>query len=173
MKNMYVSKTMDSPVGRLTLVANQKGRLTAIQWEDDDPNRVNPANIIEDEHDQILLNAEKQLKEYFEGEREIFSLDLDFNGTEFQKKVWNALLTIPFGETRSYGEIARQIGNPQSVRAVGAANGKNPIPIVVPCHRVIGSSGKLVGFGGGIENKALLLDLEKAKAGKQKQISLF
>lgn len=173
MKNIYVSKTMDSPVGRLTLVANLKRKLTAILWENDDPNRVKTENMVMDDHDQVLLKAEQQLKEYFNGERQIFSLDLDINGTEFQKKVWNALLTIPFGETRSYGDIAKQIGNPASVRAVGAANGKNPISIVVPCHRVIGSSGKLVGFGGGLENKALLLNLEKVKTGKQKQISLF
>lgn len=173
MKNNYTTKTIDSPVGRLTLIANQKRKLSAILWENDDPNLVKPENMTEDNYDQVLLEAEQQLKEYFEGERQIFSFDLDFNGTEFQKKVWNALLTIPFGETRSYGDIARQIGNPKSVRAVGAANGKNPISIVIPCHRVIGSTGKLVGFGGGIENKALLLDLEKAKTVKPKQISLF
>jgi methylated-DNA-[protein]-cysteine S-methyltransferase len=173
MKNNYVSKTMDSPVGKLTLVVNQKRKLTAIQWEKDDPDCEKPDNMTEDNNDLVLLNTEQQLREYFQGERQLFSLDLDFNGTEFQKSVWNALLTIPFGETRSYGDIARQIGNPKSVRAVGAANGKNPIPIVVPCHRVIGSSGKLVGFGGGMENKALLLNLEKTKTGKQTQISLF
>jgi len=164
---------MDSPVGTLTLVANQKRTLTAIRWDREDTNLEKPENITEDEHNPVLLKAEQQLREYFEGQRQIFSLDLDFDGTEFQKKVWNALLTIPFGETRSYGDIARQIGNPKSVRAVGAANGKNPIPIIVPCHRVIGSSGKLVGLGGGMENKALLLNLEKTKTGRQKQISLF
>ena len=173
MKNNYSTKTMDSPVGRLTLIANQKRRLTAIQWEKDDPNFERPELMTEVEYDPVLLKTEQQLREYFSGERQIFSLDLDFNGTEFQKMVWNALLTIPFGETRSYGDIAKQIGNPKSVRAVGAANGKNPIPIVVPCHRVIGSSGKLVGFGGGMGNKALLLNLEKTKTGRQKQISLF
>jgi methylated-DNA-[protein]-cysteine S-methyltransferase len=173
MKNHYATKTIDSPVGTLTLVASQQGRLTAISWENDDWNRMASDNMEEDNNNQVLLETERQLKEYFEGERQIFSLDLDFNGTEFQNMVWNALLSIPFGETRSYGDIARQIGNPNSVRAVGAANGKNPIPIVVPCHRVIGTSGKLVGFGGGLENKALLLSLEKVKTGKQKQISLF
>ena len=127
----------------------------------------------EDDDDPVLLKAEQQLREYFNRERKEFYLDLDFNGTAFQKKVWNALLTIPFGETRTYGEIAKQIGSPKSSRAVGAASGKNPISIVAPCHRVIGASGKLVGFGGGLENKALLLDLEKKTAGKQRQISLF
>ena len=173
MKNNYVSKTIDTPVGRLTLVANHKKKLTAIRWQKDDPNGENPEHLAEDDQDPVLLKTEQQLREYFEGERQIFSVDLEFIGTEFQKKVWNALLTIPFGETRSYGDIARQIGNSKSVRAVGAANGKNPISIVIPCHRVIGSSGKLVGFGGGMENKALLLNLEKEKTGRQKQTSLF
>jgi methylated-DNA-[protein]-cysteine S-methyltransferase len=172
MEQNYVSKTMESPVGRMILVASQKG-LTGILWEKDDPNRVQTENILQDNHDPVLMKAENQLKEYFNRERKIFTLDLDFKGTEFQKKVWNALLTIPYGETRTYGEIARQIGNPNSSRAVGAASGKNPISIVAPCHRVIGSSGKLVGFGGGLENKALLLDLEKTVSGKQRQISLF
>jgi methylated-DNA-[protein]-cysteine S-methyltransferase len=156
----------------MTLVAGQKG-LTAIVWEKDDPNDVQPGDIVRDDHHPVLLKAENQLKEYFNRERKIFSLDLDFNGTEFQKRVWNALLTIPYGETRTYGEIARQIGSSKSSRAVGAASGKNPISIVAPCHRVIGASGKLVGFGGGLENKALLLNLEKATTGKQRQISLF
>ena len=172
MKQNYVSKTMESPVGRMTLVASQRG-LAAVLWEKEDPNHELPENIVLDDNDPVLLEAENQLKEYFNRERTIFTLDLDFTGTEFQKKVWNALLTIPYGETRSYGEIARQIGSPNSSRAVGAASGKNPISIVAPCHRVIGSSGKLVGFGGGLENKALLLDLERSVSGKQTQISLF
>ena len=172
MKQHYVSKTIESPVGRMTLMASRKG-LTAIAWEKDDSNREQPDNIVQDDHDPVLLKAENQLKEYFNRERQVFSLDLDFNGTEFQKKVWNALLTIPYGETRTYGEIARQIGSPKSSRAVGAASGKNPISIIAPCHRVIGASGKLVGFGGGLENKALLLNLEKTTTGKQRQISLF
>ena len=172
MKQDYVSKTIESPVGRMTLVASQKG-LTGILWEKDDSIHVQPENIIQDDQDPVLLRAELQLKEYFNKERQVFSLDLDFNGTEFQKKVWNALLTIPYGETRTYGEIARQIGSPKSSRAVGAASGKNPISIVAPCHRVIGATGKLVGFGGGLENKALLLNLEKTATGKQRQISLF
>jgi methylated-DNA-[protein]-cysteine S-methyltransferase len=101
MKNNYIIKTMDSPVGTLTLVANQKRTLTAIRWDREDTNLEKPENITEDEHNPVLLKAEQQLREYFEGQRQIFSLDLDFDGTEFQKKVWNALLTIPFGETRS------------------------------------------------------------------------
>ena len=104
-----------------------------------------------------------KVNEYFEGQRQVFDLPLDFEGTEFQQKVWQALLTIPFGETRSYKQIAEQIGNVKAVRAVGAANGKNPISIITPCHRVVGANGKLVGFAGGLENKDVLLQLEQPK----------
>lgn len=151
---------MDSPVGRIRLVVSDKG-LSAILWENDDPRRVPLENVAEDENHPVLLETEQQLTEYFAGKRKAFSLNLDFNGTDFQKKVWQALLTIPCGETRTYGQIAEQIGNPKAVRAVGAANGKNPISIIAPCHRVLGSSGKLTGFAGGLENKAFLLNLEK------------
>ena len=99
----------------------------------------------------------RQLRLYFAGDLRMFDLPLELIGTEFQKQVWSALVTIPYGETRSYTEIAEQIGAPRAVRAVGAANGRNPIPIIVPCHRVIGASGSLVGFGGGLEWKRLLL----------------
>jgi methylated-DNA-[protein]-cysteine S-methyltransferase len=160
MKNNYVSKRINSPVGRIKLVAGEKG-LAAILWENDNPDRVRLGVITEDDHHPILLKAEQQLAEYFDGKRRVFSLDLDFNGTDFQKNVWKALLTIPCGETRTYGEIAKQIGSPKASRAVGAANGKNPIPIIAPCHRVIGASGKLVGFAGGLESKARLLELER------------
>ena len=153
-------KMMSSPVGQLKLVASEKG-LAAILWENDEEERVTIGrDAIEDEAHPLLLETERQLNDFFAGKRTSFSLPLDFTGTEFQKKVWNALLTIPFGETRSYAQIARQIGNDDAVRAVGAANGKNPISIVAPCHRVIGASGKLTGFAGGLENKAFLLDLE-------------
>ena len=107
-----------------------------------------------------MLETEQQLNDYFAGKRKSFSVSLDFKGTEFQKKVWDALLTIPFGETRTYGQIAQQINHPKAVRAVGAANGKNPISIIAPCHRVIGSTGKLTGFAGGLEVKSYLLVLE-------------
>ena len=102
------------------------------------------------------------MNEYFAGNRTGFELDLDFVGTDFQKKVWRALLKIPFGQTRSYGQIARQIGKPKAVRAVGAANGRNPIGIIAPCHRVIGASGALTGFAGGLDAKRRLLALESA-----------
>jgi len=155
----YFYKTMPSPVGLLTLVANDHG-LAAVLWENDDPKRVRLSPMDEDSKHPVLLEAERQLQDYFAGKRKTFSLKLDFTGTEFQKKVWAALLTIPFGETRSYAQIAEQIGNPNAVRAVGAANGKNPISIIAPCHRVIGSNGKLTGFAGGMEAKAFLLKLE-------------
>jgi methylated-DNA-[protein]-cysteine S-methyltransferase len=158
----YVFKTMSSPVGLLRLVASDGG-LAAILWEKNDPDRVHFHGAFEDGAHPVLLEAERQLGEYFEGTRSTFDLTLDFVGTEFQKKVWRALLTIPFGETRSYGQIAAQVGSPGAARAVGAANGKNPISIVAPCHRVVGSTGELTGFGGGLPAKATLLALESAQ----------
>jgi O-6-methylguanine DNA methyltransferase len=155
----YFYKTVKSPVGELKLVASDKG-LAAILWEHDSPRRVRLAPATEDKKHPVLLETERQLKDYFSGKRKRFSLKLDFNGTEFQKKVWAGLLTIPFGETRSYARIAKQIKNPKAVRAVGAAIGKNPISIIAPCHRVIGSTGKLTGFAGGLKAKARLLALE-------------
>jgi methylated-DNA-[protein]-cysteine S-methyltransferase len=120
-------------------------------------------NIVgEDAGHPLLVEAERQLGEYFAGTRSRFDLKLDFNGTDFQKLVWNALLTIPFGQTRSYRQIARQIGRPAAVRAVGAANGRNPISIIAPCHRVIGANGALTGFAGGLQVKERLLALEAA-----------
>ena len=153
-------KEIDSSVGLLKLVAHDQA-LVAVLWENENLDRVRMATLIEDEHHPILLKTEKQLTEYFNHQRTVFDLALDFQGTDFQKKVWQALLTIPFGETRSYKQIAEQIGNVKAVRAVGAANGKNPISIIAPCHRVVGANGKLVGFAGGLENKEILLKIEK------------
>ena len=151
---------MSSPVGILKLVAHEHA-LVAVLWENENPKRVRLAELIEDQQHPILLETQKQLNEYFAGQRQNFDLPLDFEGTEFQQKVWQALLSIPFGETRSYKDIAEQIGNVKAVRAVGAANGKNPISIIAPCHRVVGANGKLVGFAGGLENKDILLKIEK------------
>ena len=137
----YVYKTMKSPVGLLRLVGSDAG-LAAVLWERDDPRRVRLDARVEDPDHPVLVEAERQLGEYFAGERQEFALRLDYRGTPFQKKVWDALLCIPFGETRTYGELARQIGSPATVRAVGAANGKNPIAILGPCHRVIGFDGQ-------------------------------
>lgn len=155
----HVCNTVASPVGALTLVASDKG-LTAILWENDAPDRVRLSPLVEDAGHPVLVAAERQLAEYFAGARKAFDLPLDFRGTDFQKQVWAALLTIPFGETRSYAEIARAIGRPTACRAVGAANGKNPISIVAPCHRVIGADGTLTGFAGGLKAKEYLLGLE-------------
>ncbi|KAB0652589.1 methylated-DNA--[protein]-cysteine S-methyltransferase [Acinetobacter bohemicus] len=151
---------MPSPVGILKLVATENA-LVAVLWENENPKRVRLAELIEQVNHPILLETQKQLREYFAGTRQQFDLPLDFEGTVFQKKVWQALLCIPFGETRSYRDIAEKVGNIKAVRAVGAANGKNPISIIAPCHRVVGVNGKLVGFAGGLNNKEILLGLEK------------
>lgn len=156
-----VSKTIASPVGTLTLVATDAG-LAAILWENDRPGRVQLDIQKQDENHPVLRETERQLREYFAGRRTQFSVTLDMEGTAFQRQVWNALLTIPFGETRSYRQIAEQIGSPDAVRAVGAANGRNPVSIIAPCHRVIGSNGALTGFAGGLETKAFLLAHERA-----------
>ncbi len=157
----YAYKKMKSPVGELKLVASDKG-LAAILWQDDNPARVRLGILTEDSRHAVLEETRRQLDDYFAGKRKEFSVPLDFSGTDFQKKVWQALLRIPFGETRSYAEIAKDIGNPKAVRAVGAANGRNPISIIAPCHRVIGANGTLTGFAGGLEAKSYLLDHEKA-----------
>jgi methylated-DNA-[protein]-cysteine S-methyltransferase len=159
----YVYKVVDSPVGKLKLVANGP-KLSAILWEQDRAGRVRLGPMREEQDSPVLAEAERQLNEYFAGKRNCFELELEFAGTEFQRKVWGALLTIPFGETRSYREIATQIGNAKAVRAVGAATGKNPISIIAPCHRVIGTSGDLTGFAGGLGTKKLLLALEGGDA---------
>ncbi|HEX4149869.1 MAG TPA: methylated-DNA--[protein]-cysteine S-methyltransferase [Pirellulales bacterium] len=162
----YAYKTMKSPVGTLKLVASDAG-LAAILWENDDPHRVRIVAPAEDKHHPVLVEAERQLGEYLAGRRQVFSVKLACRGTPFQMKVWQALVKIPFGQTRTYGQLARQLGNPAASRAVGAAIGRNPISIICPCHRVIGSSGKLTGFAGGLETKALLLRLEAENVGEQ------
>jgi methylated-DNA-[protein]-cysteine S-methyltransferase len=159
MNMAHYYKTITSPVGALKLVASDRG-LAAVLWQNDDPKRVRFAELVEAPAHPILVAAEQQLGEYFAGKRTAFGITLDTVGTQFQKKVWAALLTIPFGETRSYADIARQIGSPAAFRAVGAANGKNPVSIVTPCHRAIGSDGSLTGFAGGLDSKQYLLALE-------------
>src|SRR6201992_2502819 len=155
----YVYKFIDSPLGQLKLVASDKG-LAAVLWENDDPRRVRLGPLVEDSDNKLLKEAEKQLHAYFKGKLKKFTVPLDFKGTDFQKSVWAALMTIPFGETRSYAEIAKQIGKPEASRAVGAANGRNPISIIAPCHRVLGSHGRVTGFAAGLEAKDELLKLE-------------
>lgn len=156
---MYYFKPIATPVGELKLVASDSG-LAGILWENDDPKRTRFLPQTRNDDHPILIETERQLSEYFTGKRRCFELPLDMVGTDFQKKVWQALVAIPFGETRSYSQIAREIGHPQAVRAVGAANGRNPLSIVAPCHRVIGANGKLTGFAGGLDIKAFLLALE-------------
>jgi methylated-DNA-[protein]-cysteine S-methyltransferase len=163
----YFFKIMKSPVGELKIIASATG-LAAILWNPSSHKATNEqgkkyGNAQENKNLPMLLKTEKELKEYFAKKRKKFTIKLDFIGTEFQKSVWTALLIIPFGETRSYGDIAKQIGNPKAVRAVGGASGKNPISIIVPCHRVIGTSGKLTGFASGLDNKKYLLGLESKK----------
>lgn len=156
----YHYKTIPSPVGQLKLVATDEG-LAAVLWENDDPKRVPLGPLVENPRHPVLREAERQLQDYFAGKLKKFSLKCAFAGTPFQKEVWAALLTIPFGETRTYAQIAGQIGRPKAVRAVGAANGRNPLSIIAPCHRVIGTNGRLTGFAGGLEVKAHLLGLER------------
>jgi methylated-DNA-[protein]-cysteine S-methyltransferase len=158
----YAYTLMDSPVGTLRLIASDKG-LAGVWFERTRPGRVRPRGDIESPKHPVLVETQRQLREYFAGKRQSFDLKLDFVGTPFQRSVWKALLTIPFGQTRSYGDIARQVGRPSASRAVGAANGQNPVAIVAPCHRVIGSTGALTGFGGGPEVKARLLRLDGAR----------
>ncbi|BBY05055.1 methylated-DNA--[protein]-cysteine S-methyltransferase [Mycobacterium noviomagense] len=160
-------RTIDSPTGPLTL-AGQGSVLTHLRMVDQtyEPSR---ADWVVD--DRAFPNAVEQLQAYFAGQRTAFDLQLDLRGSQFQRRVWEALLTIPYGETRSYGEIAEQIGAPGAARAVGLANGRNPIAIIVPCHRVIGSSGGLTGYGGGLDRKRALLELERR--GMSTNMTLF
>ncbi len=149
---------MESPIGTLTLAAGDSG-LRQINF----PHNGRPAPLGPDWQEDSPAFAEvlRQLRAYFAGELENFNLPLAPEGTAFQKKVWDQLCQIPYGETISYGALAKRIGNPNASRAVGLANGSNPIPIVIPCHRVIGSNGKLTGYGGGLPIKEKLLALEK------------
>ena len=154
-----------TPVGPLTLVADGEA-LVAVWMEDQ---RHHPGELTYGvsaaAHDPVLTRAAAQLEEYFAGERTAFDLPLAAEGTDFQRRVWAELERIAYGETVSYGELARRLGNPTGSRAVGLANGRNPLGIVVPCHRVVGSSGDLTGYGGGLSRKRLLLDLEARVAG--------
>lgn len=151
---------MSSPVGELTLVASDAG-LRAVLWPTERDGRVTFAETIEDGDHPVLTAAKTQIAEYLAGERSSFDLPLDLVGTDFQIDVWHALDAIPFGETQSYGELADTLGKPGAARAVGAATGRNPVSIVIPCHRLVGSSGKLTGFAGGIDAKRWLLQHEQ------------
>jgi len=149
----------DSPIGTLTLVASAAG-LRAVWW----PGDLRATVAGEREPDQVLRQAVGELDEYFAGRRRTFDVPLDPVGTDFQLAAWRILRGIPYGHTISYGEQARRLGDPRKARAVGAANGRNPLSIVVPCHRVVGSTGTLTGFAGGVDTKRWLLDFERAHA---------
>ena len=152
---LYTS--LESPIGELLLVGESRALHGLHMQEGRKPKELAP----EGEHEPVALaDARSQLTEYFAGERTRFDLELVMQGTPFQRRVWRALQDIPYGETISYGELARRTGQPSAARAVGMANGRNPISVIVPCHRVIGASGTLTGYGGGTERKRRLLDLE-------------
>ena len=153
MANALTFQFLDTPIGRLRLVANDT-HLLRVEFDGQ-----HGCDGIEGKT-PVLTAAASQLAEYFAGQRQHFRLPLHMNGTLFQEQVWTALQAIPYGACRSYQDIARAINRPRAVRAVGAANGRNPLPIIVPCHRVVGSNGKLTGFAGGLASKALLIKLE-------------
>lgn len=154
---------MASPVGELTLVASDAG-LRAVLWAEERAGRVPLPDRRDDPAHVVLAAAVRQLTAYFDGQRRVFDLPLDPAGTEFQKSVWTGLNAIPYGETRSYAALATAIGRPGASRAVGAANGRNPLSIVTPCHRVIGANGTLTGFAGGLAVKQWLLAHERGES---------
>ncbi len=158
-------RVMDSPFGTLTL-AGVDGRLHHLRMEDQ---TYEPSRAGWECDDTAFAEAAEQLTAYFGGSLTEFDVDLQLGGTAFQRRVWEALLTIPYGETRTYGQIAQQIGAPTAFRAVGLANGHNPVGIIVPCHRVIGADGGLTGYGGGLDRKRMLLNMEKSKS----ELALF
>ena len=159
------SRVVASPVGDLTIVASDVG-VRAVLWPSDDDRRVPlPGDVVACEDHPVLDRAVIELQEYFDGDRREFDVPIDAEGTDFQHQAWLALRSIPFGETVSYGEQAARMGDRNKARAVGAANGKNPVSIIVPCHRVVGSTGSLTGFAGGLETKQWLLAHEQRVAG--------
>lgn len=151
--------TMPSPLGEVLIAADARG-LRRIVFQEGTRRVEPPAHWRRSDDDEVLKRAVRQLREYFDGKRRSFELPLAPEGTPFQQEVWRALCEVPWGETRSYGDLAMAIGRPTATRAVGAANGRNPLPIVIPCHRVIGASGRLTGYAGGIHLKEGLLQLE-------------
>ena len=153
---MTAAATITSPIGELRLLSDGEA-LTCVRFEGHHGMAPTPGG----EHDPVIIEAGRQLRAYFAGERHGFALPLRPEGTEFEIEVWEELRRIPYGETLSYGELADRVGNPAAARAVGRANACNPIPIIVPCHRVIGADGSLTGFGGGLDTKRRLLDLER------------
>jgi methylated-DNA-[protein]-cysteine S-methyltransferase len=165
MKQEFRFAVMESPIGPLTLASSEKG-LAAVHFGDAHP----PEGLVDE---SIHRDAIQQLQEYFDGKRTSFDLPLDLQGTPFQQSVWNKLQTIPYGQTCSYGEIARSLGKPGAARAVGMANHDNPIAVVVPCHRVVGADGSLTGYAGGLDVKKHLLTFESQHQHQQQGSLLF
>lgn len=157
--NLLKYKISKSPVGPLKIVVSNRA-LVAILWDNEKLDRVRLDEMVEDKNNPLILETEKQLNEYFMQQRKSFNLPLETSGTSFQQEVWELLNQIPYGTTWTYKEMAQKIHRPLAVRAVGTAIGRNPISIIIPCHRVIGSNGGLAGFAGGIDRKKILLDLE-------------
>ncbi len=168
---MLQYKTVDSPIGRLRLIAGDKG-LRAVLFNDGEQSKLVFDEMAEAPEDNATLaKAELQLKEYFAGDRQRFEVKLDMRGTVFQLMAWKQLQKIPYGGTISYAEQARNVGDANKARAVGMANNRNPLPVIVPCHRVVGADGKLVGFGGGLPVKEFLLKLEKTVADSKRPLA--
>tara|TARA_Y100001970_G_C14151023_1_gene812722 strand:+ start:951 stop:1466 length:516 start_codon:yes stop_codon:yes gene_type:complete len=161
MGNPHLCQELSTPIGNLTLVSTRVG-LRAVLWPDDTDRVALPHQLIASTTDPILAKAATQLEQYFAKERTDFDVPLDLQGTDFQQEAWKALARIPYGETWTYKQQAELLGRPKAVRAIGAANGKNPVSIVLPCHRVIGTNGSLTGFAGGLDTKKQLLLFEGA-----------
>ena len=155
----YYYTEMQSPVGDLTIVSDNEN-LCAIYWKGQEPDKKKFPQLEKNDGDRILKKTVKQLTRYFTGRRVEFDMPLRLEGTDFQKQVWSLLPSVKYGQTASYGDIAKMINRPRAVRAVGSAISKNPISIIIPCHRVIGSNGQLTGFAGGLDTKEYLLNLE-------------
>ncbi len=153
--------TMKSPIGILTLIASPKGLSCLLFSQSPIPQSLREKSIVDSQENQIITTSKTQLEEYFAGQRDTFTVPLDLVGTPFQVQVWKSLTKVKFGATRSYSEQASSIGRPTAVRAVGSANGKNPVAIILPCHRIIASDGSIGGFSGGIKNKMWLLKHEQ------------
>jgi len=163
-EDRHYTTVLESQFGELTLTATDKG-LRAVRWPAEMANRVPLPDEITDQPDHpMLLATQNQLQEYLGGERKSFDLPFDLRGSEFQEKAWLALAAIPYGATMTYGEQAALLGRPKAARAVGAANGRNPISIILPCHRVVGAGGHLVGFAGGLDTKKQILEFERENA---------
>lgn len=163
---LVLTRTLESPVGALTLAASANG-LRAVLWPQEREGRVDLGYTEPADDAPVLNDAAQQISEYFAGDRQAFDLPLDPVGTAFQVKAWWALADIPYGETTTYSRQAERIGSPKAIRAVGAANGRNPLSIILPCHRVVGADGSLTGFAGGLEWKRWLLDHERRIAGTE------